>query len=81
MRAVGPRYFFLTLVQSARRSFFELSTGEIRTRQELPKFNSREAAVRFVMEELEKHRNARVIVEGAEFGFVDIVQMYAGRKA
>ena len=33
------------------------------------------------MEELEKHRNARVIVEGAEFGFVDIVQMYAGRKA
>ena len=81
MRAVGPRYFFLALVQSARRSFFELSTGEIRTRQELRKFNNREAAVRFVMEELEKHRNARVIVEGAEFGFVDIVQMYAGRKA
>ena len=83
MRAVGPRYFFLTLVQSARRSFFELSTGEIRTRQELRKFDNREAAVRFVMEELEKtkRRNARMIVERAQFGYVDIVRMYAGRKA
>ena len=47
------------------------------------KFNSREAAVRFVMEELEKtkRRNARMIVEGAHFGYVDIVRMYAGRKA
>ena len=57
--------------------------GQIRPRQELRRFNSRETAVRFVMEELEKtsRRKARMIVEGAEFGFVDIVQMYAGRKA
>ena len=54
--------------------------GQIRPRQELRRFNSREPAVRFVMEELEKtsRRKARMIVEGAEFGFVDIVQMYAG---
>ena len=34
------------------------------------------------MEELEKtkRRNARMIVEGAQFGYVDIVRMYAGRK-
>ena len=58
-------------------------SGEIRTRQELRKFDNREAAVRFVMEELEKtkRRNARMIVERAQFGYVDIVRMYAGRKA
>ena len=52
-------------------------------RQELRKFNSREAAVRFVMEELDKtkRRNARMIVEGAQFGYVDIVRMYAGPRA
>ena len=35
------------------------------------------------MEELEKtkRRNARMIVERAQFGYVDIVRMYAGRKA
>ena len=57
--------------------------GQIRPRQELRRSNSREEAVRFVMEELKKtnRRKARMIVEGAEFGFVDIVQMYAGRKA
>jgi len=57
--------------------------GEIRQRPELRKFSSRQAAVRFIMEELEKtkRRSARMIVEGAEFGYVDIVRMYAGRKA
>jgi hypothetical protein len=37
-------------------------------------FDDRRAAVRFVMEELEKikRRNVRMIVEGAEFRFVDI---------
>ena len=49
---------------------------------ELRKFDSRTAAVRFVVEELEKtkRRHARMIVEGAQFGYVDIVRMYAGRK-
>ena len=57
--------------------------GQIRPRQELRRFNGREAAVRFVMEELEKtkRRAARMIFEGAQFGYVDIVRMYAGRKA
>ena len=57
--------------------------GQIRLRQELRRFNSREAAVRFVMEELESGRrhNARMIAEGTEFNIVDIVRMYAGRKA
>jgi hypothetical protein len=53
--------------------------GEIRPRQELRKFNSRTAAVRVVFEKT-KRRNARMIVEGAQFGYVDIVRMYAGRK-
>ena len=46
------------------------------------KFDSRAAAVRFVMEELEKTKryNVRMIVEGAQFSFVDIVRMYASRK-
>ena len=47
--------------------------------QEPRKFESRAAAVKFVMEELEKSRrhNVRMIVEGVEFSFVDIVRMYA----
>ena len=55
--------------------------GEIRPRQELRKFNSREAAVRF-MEELEKTKrcNAPMIFEGAQFGYVDIARMYTARK-
>ena len=50
--------------------------------QELRKFDSRTTGVRFVMEELEKtkRRTARMIVEGAQFGYVDIVRMCAGRK-
>ncbi len=52
---------------------------QIRPRREPRKFNSRAAAVKFVMEELEKSRrhNVRMIVEGVEFSFVDIVRMYA----
>ena len=47
--------------------------------QQPRKFESRAAAVKFVMEELEKSRrhNVRMIVEGVEFSFVDIVRMYA----
>jgi hypothetical protein len=57
--------------------------GKIRPREELRRFDDRRAAVRFVMEDLEKtkRRNVRMIVEGTEFRFVDIVRMYAGRKA
>ena len=55
--------------------------GQIKPRQELRRFNGREATVRFVMEELEKTKRARMIVEGTQFGYVDIVRMYAGRKA
>ena len=46
------------------------------------KFGSRGEAVRFVMEELEKTKrhNVRMIVEGAQFSFVDVARMYAGRK-
>ena len=45
-------------------------------------FGSRREAVRFVMEELEKTKrhNVRMIVEGAQFSFVDVARMYAGRK-
>ena len=53
--------------------------GQVRPRQEPRNFESRAAAVKFVMEELEKSRrhNVRMIVEGVEFSFVDIVRMYA----
>ena len=59
-----------------------IGCGEIRPRQELRKFNSRTAVVRVVMEELEKakRRNARMIVEGAQFSYVDIVRMYTARN-
>jgi hypothetical protein len=45
-------------------------------------FGSRGEAVRFVMEELEKTKrhNVRMIAEGAQFSFVDVARMYAGRK-
>ena len=60
-----------------------IGAGQVRPRQEPRKFKSRAAAVKFVMEELEKSRryNVRMIVDGVEFSFVDIVRMYAGRKA
>ena len=47
------------------------------------KFGSRGEAVRFVMEELEKTKrhNVRMIVEGVEFGFLDIVRMCARNLA
>ena len=56
-----------------------IDAGQVRARQEPCKFESRAAAVKFVMEELEKSRrhNVRMIVEGVEFSFVDIVRMYA----
>ena len=56
-----------------------IGAGEIGPRQEPRKFESRAAAVKFVMEELEKSRrhNVRMMVEGVEFRFVDIVRMYA----
>ena len=56
-----------------------IGAGQVRPRQEPRKFESRAAAVKFVMEELEKSRrhNVRMIVEGVEFSFVDIVRMYA----
>ena len=56
--------------------------GQIRPRQELRRFNSREAAITFVMEELEKTKrcNAPMIFEGAQFGYVDIARMYTARK-
>ena len=59
-----------------------IGAGQISPRQEPRKFDSRAAAVRFVMEELEKNRrhNVRMIVEGAEFSFLDIVRMYAACK-
>ena len=52
---------------------------QVGPRQEPRKFESRAAAVKFVMEELEKSRrhNVRMIVEGVQFSFVDIVRMYA----
>jgi hypothetical protein len=52
------------------------------TEAERREFDSRWAAVRFVMEDLEKSRRhkVRMIAEGREFGFVDMVRMYAGRK-
>jgi hypothetical protein len=59
-----------------------IGAGQVRPRQEPRKFDTRTAAIKFVMEELEKSRrhNVRMIVEGVEFSFVDIVRMYAGRK-
>ena len=59
-----------------------IGVRRIRPRQEPRKFDSRTAAVRFVMEELEKSRrhNVRMIVEGAEFSFLDIERMYAACK-
>jgi hypothetical protein len=56
-----------------------IGAGQIRPRQEPCKFESRAAAVKYVMEELEKSKrhNVRMIVEGIEFSFVDIVRMYA----
>ena len=59
-----------------------IGAGQVRPRQEPRKFESRAAAVKFVMEELEKSRrhNVRMIVEGVEFSFVDIVRMHARRR-
>ena len=59
-----------------------IGVRRLRPRQEPRKFDSRTAAVRFVMEELEKTKrhNVRMIVEGAEFSFLDIVRMYAASK-
>jgi len=59
-----------------------IGARQISPRQEPRKFDSRTAAVRFVMEELEKTKrhNVRMIVEGAEFSFLDIVRMYAACK-
>ena len=56
-----------------------IGAGQVRPRQEPRKFESRAAAAKFVMEELEKSRrhNVRMIVEGVEFRFVDIARMYA----
>jgi hypothetical protein len=58
-----------------------IGAGQVRPRQEPRKFESRAAAVKFVMEELEKSRrhNVQMIVEGVEFSFVKIVRMYAAR--
>ena len=60
-----------------------IGVRQIRSRQGRREFGSRGAAVRFVMEELEKssRHSVRMIAEGAEFGIIDIVRMYAGRKA
>jgi hypothetical protein len=54
-----------------------IGARQISPRQERRKFDSRTAAVRFVMEELEKSKrhDVRMIVEGAEFSFLDIVRM------
>ena len=59
-----------------------IGARQVRPRQEPRKFESRAAAVKFVMEELEKSRrhNVRMIVEGVEFSFVDIVRMHARRR-
>ena len=59
-----------------------IGARQICPRQERRKFDSRTAAVRFVMEELEKSKrhDVRMIVEGAEFSFLDIVRMYAASK-
>ena len=56
-----------------------IGARRVRPRHEPLKFDTRTAAVKFVMEELEKSRrhNVRMIVEGVEFSFVDIVRMYA----
>ena len=59
-----------------------IGARQVGPRQEPCKFESRTAAVKFVMEELEKSRrhNVRMIVEGVEFSFVEIVRMYAARR-
>ena len=59
-----------------------IGARQVGPRQEPRKFESRAAAVKFVMEELEKSRrhNVRMIVEGVEFSFVDIVRMHARRR-
>ena len=59
-----------------------IGARQISPRQESRKFDSRTAAVRFVMEELEKSKrhDVRMMVEGAEFSFLDIVRMYAASK-
>ena len=56
-----------------------IGARQVESRQEPRKFESRAAAAKFVMEELEKSRrhNVRMMVEGVEFRFVDIVRMYA----
>ena len=56
-----------------------IGAGQIGQRPEPRIFDSPAAAVMFVIEELEKSRrhNVRMIVEGVEFSFVDIVRMYA----
>jgi hypothetical protein len=56
-----------------------IDARQVGPRQEPRKFESRAAAVKFVMEELENSRrhNVRMIVEGVQFSFVDIVRMYA----
>ena len=63
----------------ANKVVVQWSTNESERRE----FGSRGEAVRFVMEELESGRrhNSRMIAEGTEFNIVDIVRMYAGRKA
>ena len=63
----------------ANKVVVQWSTNESERRE----FGSRGEAGRFVMEELESGRrhNARMIAEGTEFNIVDIVRMYAGRKA
>ena len=59
-----------------------IGAGQIGQRPEPRIFDSPAAAVMFVMEELEKsaRHNVRMIVEGVEFSFVEIVRMYAARR-
>jgi hypothetical protein len=59
-----------------------IGARQVGPRQEPRKFKSRAAAVKFVMEGLENSRrhNVRMIVEGVEFSFVDIVRMYTRRR-
>jgi len=69
---------YLQLTPMANEVVVQWSMNESERRE----FDSRRAAVRFVMEELESGRrhNVRMIAEGTEFNIVDIVRMYAGRK-
>jgi len=59
-----------------------IGAGQIGQRPEPRIFDSPAAAVMFVIEELEKsaRHNVRMIVEGVEFSFVEIVRMYAARR-